>query len=105
MSVKITKIEAQKKRKTRYSIYADERLIVGVSQDTLLNFNIHPGKILSDDDIQSIKEMEFGQKLKDQAFRYLSRRAHSKKELYDKWMDKLIRRGIVKIPGLIILKR
>jgi len=88
MPVKITKIDIQKKRKSRYSIFAGEQFIAGVSQDTLLNLNIYPGKILSDDDIQKIKEIESNQKLMDQAFRFLSRRAHSKKELSDKLINK-----------------
>lgn len=88
MSVKITKIEVQKKSKNRYSLFDGEKFITGISQDTLIRFNLHSGKILSEQDIHEIESAELLFKMRDQALRYLSRRAHSRKELFDKLRNK-----------------
>ena len=88
MAVIITKIEPQKKRKDRYSVYADEQFLVGISQDTLIKYNLHVGRELDTSEINKIKSAESELKIRDQAYRYLSRRAHSCKELYDKLIIK-----------------
>ena len=84
----ITKIEPQKKKKDRYSVYAGEQFLIGVSQDTLIKYNLHSGKKLDAEDINKIKSAESERKLRDQAYRFLSRRAHSCKELSDKLATK-----------------
>jgi len=88
LAVIITKIEPQKKRKDRYSVYTDEQFLIGVSQDTLIKYNLHAGKQLDASEINKIKSAESERKLRDQAYRFLSRRAHSCKELYDKLIIK-----------------
>jgi regulatory protein len=88
MNVKITKIEIQKRCKTRYSVYSEDKFLFGVSQDTLLKFNLYAGKNLTKNELNLIQQTESGQKLRDQALRFLSRRAHSCKELRDKLLNK-----------------
>jgi regulatory protein len=88
LPVTITKIEPQKKHRGRYSIYCDNQFIAGISQDTLLAFDLRPGKKISIQQIEDIKRSESEQKLRDHAFRFLSRRAHSCKELQDKLLAK-----------------
>lgn len=88
MAIVITKIEPQKKRKDRYSVYADEQFLIGVSQETLIKYNLHAGKQLNAGEINKIKSTESERKLRDQSYRFLSRRAHSCKELYDKLIIK-----------------
>ena len=88
MDLEITKIEPQKKNKERYSIYSGEQFIFGVSQDTLIKFDLHTGKNLTADQVKKIKDTESDSKLRDQAYRFLSRRAHSQKELTDKLTTK-----------------
>ena len=95
MAVKITKIEIQKKSKSRYSLFDGDNFITGVSQDTLIRFNLHSGKILSEQDIQEIEAAEVLFKMRDQALRYLSRRAHSRKELFDKLRNKGHRNDLI----------
>jgi len=88
LSIVITKIEPQKKRKDRYSVYVGEQFLVGISQDTLIKYNLHAGRKLDTNEINTIKSAESERKLRDQAYRFLSRRAHSCRELYDKLIIK-----------------
>jgi len=88
MAIQITKIETQKRAKTRYSLYSGDRFLLGVSQDTLLKFNLFTGKNLTEQEFNLIRSAESAQKLRDQALRYLSRRAHSCQELRDKLSQK-----------------
>jgi regulatory protein len=84
MSVIITRIEAQKKRKQRVSLFAGDRFILGVSLDTLTHFQISPGTKLTDKQLRELEHREKLVQLRDQAFRLLARRAHSRRELRDK---------------------
>ena len=80
----ITKIEPQKKNKKRFSIYNNNEFIIGVSDVTLLKFNLHVGVEINEDLIEKIKNKEDFYSLKDSAYRFLSRRQQSVKELKDK---------------------
>ncbi len=84
----ITKIEPQKKNKNRVSIYSDNEFIIGISVDTLLKFNLQAGVEISEELINKIGEKENFDSLKNSAFRFLSRRQHSIKELRDKLFRK-----------------
>ena len=95
MSPIITKIEQQKKRKNRYSLFSGEKFIAGISEETLLRYNIHNGRELSDDEIESIQKQENTLAAREQAWRYLARRAHSIKELHDKLLNKKIDSEII----------
>ena len=88
MDVQITKIEPQKRSRSRYSIYSGDEFLLGISQDTLLKFNLYTGKNLTEEEIKLIRRSELTHKLRDQALRYLSRRAHSCRELKDKLLHK-----------------
>ena len=81
MSVVITKIEPQKKHKDRYAVFAGEQFLVGISQETLLKYDLYSGKKISAEDLRKLENAESEIKLRDQAYRYLSRRAHSCQEL------------------------
>ena len=95
MPVNITKIEVQKKSKSRYSLFDGEKFITGVSQDTLIRFNLHSGKILSEKMIGEIEAAEVLHKMREQTLRFLSRRAHSRKELDDKLRKKGHRKDLI----------
>ena len=88
MSPIITKIEPQKKNRQRYSLFSEDQFIIGVSEQTLVEFQIYQGTELSDNQIQKIKNHEEKISIRDQAWRYLARRAHSIKELRDKLLNK-----------------
>lgn len=95
MASVITKIERQKKNKTRYSLYAGDQFISGISEETLLAFDIHTGKSLSDSDIDNIKAKELYLSVREQAWRFLARREHSTAELRNKLLKKSFSREIV----------
>jgi len=84
----ISKIEPQKKSKNRFSIFSDNEFKIGVSAETLLKFELQVDKIITPDLLQQIQSNEDYTSLKDSAFRFLSRRPHSIKELKDKLFNK-----------------
>jgi len=88
MSITITRIESQKRRKNRYSIFSGDQFITGVSDQTLLEFNLHTGKKLTEKKLDKINEREDYLRLREQALRYLARRAHSKREMKTKLSQK-----------------
>jgi regulatory protein len=81
---KITKIELQKKNKHRYSIFIDDEYAFGVEADVLIHHNLASDKYLSDNEIDEILADDEQKRAKEQAFRYLSNRDHSEKELKQK---------------------
>jgi regulatory protein len=88
----ISRIEQQKKNKKRFSLYVENQYLMGVSEETLLKFNIYQGRTISDEETVQIQNHEEKIAVREQAWRYLSRRAHSTKEL----SDKLLKKGLNK---------
>ena len=88
MPITITKIERQKKNKQRFSLYSEDKFIVGISEQSLLEFNIYSGIDLSEDDLIKIEQKEKFIAIREQAWRFLARRMHSRKELRDKLITK-----------------
>jgi len=84
----ISKIEPQKKSKNRFSIFADNKFKIGVSAETLLQFELQVNTIISPVLFQQIQANEDYISLKESALRFLSRRPHSIKELKDKLFNK-----------------
>jgi len=88
MSVLITRIEPQKNKKNRYSLYSDKQFVLGISDESLLAFKVHTGIELSDETIKQIEEKEYLIAIKEQAMRYLARRPHGCEELRKKLSKK-----------------
>ena len=76
-------------------MYTDEQFIAGISEETLLEFDIYSGKEISENTLDKIKEKEKQVAVHEQAWRFLSRREHSEKELRDKLFVKGYEAGIV----------
>ncbi len=95
MAVTITRIEVQKKRKQRFSLFAGDAFITGLSLDTLSRFQISVGTILSDQQLHAIEKAESALQLREQAFRLLARRAHSRRELRDKLRQRNYNPGMI----------
>ncbi|MCZ6820210.1 MAG: recombination regulator RecX, partial [Calditrichaeota bacterium] len=57
-SVKITRIEGQKKKKNRFSVYLDDAFAFGLNVATLAEFNLKEGDLLTDDRIADILRSE-----------------------------------------------
>ena len=84
----ITSIEVQKKNSFRYSIFVENEFLVGVSEQTLLHFNLRVGTQVNVQLLQAIDAHEEKWQLKDYFIRLLARRDHSRQELVQKGIKK-----------------
>ncbi len=83
----ITKIEQQKGRKDRVSIFLDGEFGFGIHQNLLIDLNLFRGKILDEKEIAEILKTEERTSAKERAFRWLSYRSHSEKEIARKLLQ------------------
>ena len=81
--MRITKIEGQKKRPTRKSIFIDGQFAFGVSIDILVKFGLYVGKELEQSEKETILHAENVETAKQKVMRFLSIRPRSKKEIRD----------------------
>ena len=93
---KITKIEQQKKRKNRYSIFVDGKYSFSVDAEILLQHNLSAGQSVSEKQIEELIEEDELKRGKIQAFRYLANRDHSEKELADKLKKKAFAEPVIR---------
>ena len=93
--MRITKIEVQKKNKKRFSLFCEDVFLFGVSEDTLVHFNIQKGRKYSDADLLEIQNHENVIQCLAQAYRYLARRSHLEAELKRKLHSKAFENGII----------
>ncbi len=84
----ITSVSPQKKRKDRFSIFNNSRFLIGVSAQTLTDFNLSSGVQLTSDLFQKISEAEEYQAAKERCYLLLSGRDHSSFELKQKIIKK-----------------
>lgn len=77
----ITKITVQKKSSNRYNIYIDHTFAFGVDEDVFVKYQLHKGKILSDETIEKIKNADDFHRSYSLALNYLSYRMRSEKEV------------------------
>lgn len=80
----ISDIQVQKKNTTRFSLFADNQFLVGVSEATLTDLNLKKGVEITPSLFDRITEAELKWAAREYFFRILSRRDHSRKELKDK---------------------
>lgn len=93
--MRITKIEKQKKDKSRYNIFLEGDFSFGLYDDSVLKFGLRTGDELDDGKITEIKEYDkfnFGKKI---AYSFLSYRQRSKKELSQKLREKKITAPVI----------
>ena len=86
--MRITKIESQKRKQNRYSIYIDGKFALGVNEEILLSFKLKEEMEIDTPLLEEITHAEEKQKIKEQALNLLSYRARSKKELMDRLKQK-----------------
>ena len=79
----ITKIERQKKHPSRVSVFIDGEFAFGISDKLLLLFSLYQGASLEQGEIDKILRSELEETAKQKAFRFLSIRPRSKKEIRD----------------------
>jgi regulatory protein len=86
--VPISGIEVQKKNAYRYSIFVEDQFLMGVSEQTLIHFNLRVGTELTANLLQAIELQEQHWKIRDYFIRQLARRDHSRQELVQKALKK-----------------
>ena len=104
---KVTAVEPQKKKKDRFNIYLDGKFAFGAQADTVLRYQITPGKELTPEKINQIVKKEELSKLFDATLKFLSYRPRSHKEVEDYLAKKISKKENIKFSqakesGLII---
>ena len=87
-NMRITKIEAQKRRPERKSIFVDGKFLAGVSDETLLRTGLRTGDAIDPTTIQSLQQTEGLLSAKNAALRFLSVRPRTVREIRDKLRQK-----------------
>lgn len=87
MPKKITQIVIQKKRKTRCSIFLDEKFGFGLFQDVVFKYGLKKGDSLTEQQIEEILLSEEKKRAKERALNFLSHRDRSEKEIRTKLKD------------------
>ncbi len=88
--MKISKIERQKKRSNRYNIFLDGEFAFGLYDDTILRYGLRTNDELEEEKIKEMREADeyiFG---KNVAYKFLSYRQRSEKEIRTKLKEKKI---------------
>jgi regulatory protein len=80
----ITRIEIQKGKKNRVSIFLDEAFAFGLDQDVLIQSGIATGDQLTEEQVLAVTALEERHSAKRKALRLLAVRSRSRKELLDK---------------------
>lgn len=79
MSRTITKLEVQKRSADRVSVYLDGEFAFGLP--ALEAARLHPGQVLSEDEIAALREIDAVARAVDRAVRLLARRPYSRAEI------------------------
>jgi len=88
--MEITKIEQQLKNLTRYNIYIDGEFVLGVYDDTLLKYQLRKGDEVTAEKLAEIREYDEYNYGKTVAYKFLSYKPRSIKEVKNKLTYKKI---------------
>lgn len=86
--MKISRIEKQKKEKQRCNIFIDGIFKTGLYEDTVVKFGLRNGDEISEKEFEKIKEYDEFNYAKACAYKFLSYRQRSKKEITTKLKQK-----------------
>ncbi|MEX1062769.1 MAG: regulatory protein RecX, partial [Balneolaceae bacterium] len=86
--VMITSVERQKKHPDRFSVYHNDQLIIGISVDILIRFDLRKGLEMTSGLYDRISEEEEKNSVKEYFLRLLGRRDHSRGELKRKALNR-----------------
>jgi len=78
---RITRIEPQKRRKNRFSIFVDDEFAFGVDADLLVEFQLYEGAELDDARLAQVREESERRKARERAYRLLASRDRSEHEM------------------------
>lgn len=79
----ITKVERQKKNRSRFSVFIDDAYAFSVSEDVCARFILHQGQTVSPAERRGIENAELESSVKRTALRFRSYRPRSTKEMRD----------------------
>ncbi len=79
----ITKIEQQKKNKTRFSIFVDDKYSFSVSEDVYVRFVLHQGQEITESEQTQIENAEAESSVRRVALRYRSYRPRSRHDIFE----------------------
>ncbi len=82
--MKITKLSRQKRKENRFSLYIDDSFIAGLSAETVARFNLREGKEINPEQLNNAIFDEEKQHARNYAFRLLSYRSRSQKEILER---------------------
>jgi len=82
--MKITKIEPQKRRPNRFSVFIDGRFAFGMDGVDILYYNLEENAEISRERLDCLNREVVFEKAKDAALRYVGFQARSEKEVRDK---------------------
>ncbi|WP_027339193.1 RecX family transcriptional regulator [Halonatronum saccharophilum] len=91
----ITAIKAQKNNQGRCSIFLDGEFFIGVDAELIYKFNLEKGHKLSEDLLDHIIDQEDFIKAKEAAFKLLSYRQRSRREIEDRLAKKGFDFGVI----------
>jgi regulatory protein len=84
----ITKIEVQKKRKNRVSIFLDGEFFCGVPVALVPKLDLFQGKVVDEKEISQLVDKKLIEEAKQKIVRLFNRRMYSEKEITDKLRSK-----------------
>lgn len=84
----ITSIAVQKRNKERYSVFVDEKFLIGVDEQTLIKFNLRKGAQVTPSLFHKIQREEGRFAIKAYLLKRLGQRSHARKELLEKALRK-----------------
>ena len=82
--MKISKIEPQKKNRTRSTVYVNGQFAFGISNELLVKYDIHEGDAIDDDFMQNMLMAKEKERIRARAFRLLHYRNRAVNELKDR---------------------
>ena len=91
----ITAIQVQKKNKERFSLYHEDRFLLGVSTKTFVSCSLKKGTLLTSEKLDAILGIEQYSRAKEYTLGILSRRDHSIQELIVKGIKKGFNKDIL----------
>jgi len=91
----ITSISVQKNNKERYSIFVDDEFLLGISEQTLLDFNLAKGDTITPALLRKMRREEGRFEIKSYFMKLLGRRDHARKELFNKAVRKEYPREVI----------
>ena len=86
--MRVTKIEAQRNSPGRKNIFADDRFLAGVSDETLIRFGLRTGDTIDAGVVKALQEAEELLSARNTALRFLSYRPRTEQEVRDKLREK-----------------